>query len=97
MSSVHHDNPPLQQQNVSVPEMGRFQRQIVDNSLEEGQFQSGIDALDQLRSSDHKPSVYATLALITTPVLYLTHHKQHPHIASALHIIAPSTRDVSER
>ena len=53
-------NPPLPQQNVSVPEMGRFQRQIVDNSLEEGQFQSGIDALDQLRSPDHKPSVYAT-------------------------------------
>lgn len=64
MSSTGH-NPPLQQpQNVSVPEMGRFQRQIVDNSLEEGQFQSGIDALDQLRSPDHKPSVYATLSVI---------------------------------
>ena len=58
------NNPPLQPQYVSVPEMGRFQRQIVDNSLEEGQFQSGIDALDQLRSPDHKPSVYATLPLI---------------------------------
>lgn len=63
MSSTDH-NPPLQPQNVSVPEMGRFQRQIVDNSLEEGQFQSGIDALDQLRSPDHKPSVYATLSHI---------------------------------
>lgn len=55
MSSTDH--------NVSVPEMGRFQRQIVDNSFEEGQFQSGIDALDQLRSPDHKPSVYATVSL----------------------------------
>ena len=59
MSFTDH-NPPLQPQNVSVPEMGRFQRQIVDSSLEEGQFKSGIDALDQLRSPDHKPSVYAT-------------------------------------
>ena len=61
MSSTDH-NPPLHPQNVSVPEMGRFQRQIVDNSLEEGQFQSGIDMLDQLRSPDHKPSVYATVS-----------------------------------
>ena len=63
MPSMDH-NPPLQPQNASVPEMGRFQRQIVDNSLEEGQFKSGIDALDLLRSPDHKPSVYATLSLI---------------------------------
>ena len=60
MSSTDYN--PLQPQNVSVPEMGRFQRQVVDNSLEEGQFQSGIDALDQLRSPDHKPSVYATVS-----------------------------------
>jgi hypothetical protein len=65
MSSTVHD-PPFRPQNVSVPEMGRFQRQIVDSSLEEGQFQSGIDALDQLRSPDHKPSMYATLSGINS-------------------------------
>ena len=59
-------NPPSQPQNDSVPEMSRFQRQIVDNSFEEGQFQSGIDALDLLRSPDHKPSVYETLSLINS-------------------------------
>lgn len=40
-----------------VPEMGKYLRQIVDNSLEEGQFESAIAMLEQLRSPDHKPSV----------------------------------------
>lgn len=95
MSSTDH-NPPLQKpQNVSVPEMGRFQRQIVDSSLEEGQFQSGIDALDQLRSPDHKPSVYATLSHIFS--LIADRYKQYSYFASYLHIIASSTRNLSER
>jgi hypothetical protein len=40
-----------------VPEMGKYLRQLVDNSLEEGQFESAIAMLEQLRSPDHKPSV----------------------------------------
>jgi hypothetical protein len=41
----------------NLPEMGRYVRQIVDNSFEEGQFESGVAMLDLLRSSDHKPSM----------------------------------------
>ncbi|KAF9527316.1 hypothetical protein CPB83DRAFT_856343 [Crepidotus variabilis] len=47
-----------------VPEMGRFLRQTVDNSLEEGQFESAVSMLDQLRSPNHKPSVIHILHLI---------------------------------
>lgn len=42
---------------TAVPEMGRYLRQIVDNSFEEGQFESAVAMLDQLRSKDHKPSM----------------------------------------
>lgn len=83
------------QQNASVPEMGRFQRQIVDNALEEAQFQSAIDALDQLRSPDHKPSVYAIPSYCS--LIFLTRYKQNSHITSSLPIVAPSTRGLSER
>ncbi|KIM45367.1 hypothetical protein M413DRAFT_442037 [Hebeloma cylindrosporum] len=47
-----------------VPEMGKYLRQIVDNSLEEGQFESAIAMLEQLRSPDHKPSVIHILHLL---------------------------------
>lgn len=43
----------------ATPEMGRFLRQIVENYLEEGQFEGGIAILDQMRSPDHKPSMCA--------------------------------------
>jgi len=38
-------------------EMGTRQRGLVDDCLEEGQFQSAIDLLKQLRSSNYKPSI----------------------------------------
>jgi len=41
----------------NVPEMGRHLRQIVDNSFEEGQFESAIAMLDTLRSPVHRPSM----------------------------------------
>lgn len=41
----------------ATPEMGKYLRQIVDNYLEEGQFDSGVAMLDQIRSPDHKPSM----------------------------------------
>ncbi|KAF8973000.1 hypothetical protein BDZ97DRAFT_1912601 [Flammula alnicola] len=47
-----------------VPEMGKYLRQLVDNSLEEGQFESAIAMLEQLRSPDHKPSVIHILHLL---------------------------------
>jgi hypothetical protein len=42
----------------NVPEMGRYLRQIVDNAFEEGHFESAVAMLEQLRSPDHKPSMY---------------------------------------
>jgi hypothetical protein len=41
-------------------EMGRYLRQLVDNSFEEGQFEGAVATLDQLRSLDHRPSMYAS-------------------------------------
>ena len=38
-------------------EMGTHQRGLVDDCLEEGQFESAIDLLKQLRSSNYKPSM----------------------------------------
>lgn len=38
-------------------EMGTHQRGLVDDCLEEGQFESAIDILKQLRSSNYKPSI----------------------------------------
>ena len=37
-------------------EMGAYQRGLVDSCFEEGQFESAIDLLKQLRSSNYKPS-----------------------------------------
>ncbi|KAF9484420.1 hypothetical protein BDN70DRAFT_917625 [Pholiota conissans] len=48
----------------ATPEMGKYLRQIVDNALEEGQFESAIAMLDQLRSPDHKPSIIHILHLL---------------------------------
>ena len=37
-------------------EMSRHQHGLVDTCLEEGQYESAIVVLEQLRSSNHKPS-----------------------------------------
>jgi pentatricopeptide repeat protein len=37
-------------------EMSRHQRSLVDTCFEEGQYESGISVLEQLRSSQFKPA-----------------------------------------
>lgn len=41
-------------------EMSRHQRGLVDTCFEEGQYESGISVLDQLRSSHLKPSEWVS-------------------------------------
>lgn len=50
-------------------EMTRYQRGLVDTCFEEGQYESGIAVLDQLRSSSFKPPVQVSLAPILDPDL----------------------------
>ncbi|CAA7261816.1 unnamed protein product [Cyclocybe aegerita] len=49
---------------MGTPEMGRYLRQIVDNSFEEGQFESAVAMLDQLRAPVHRPSIIHILHLV---------------------------------
>jgi hypothetical protein len=41
---------------VEEQEMSRHQRGLVDTCFEEGQYESGISVLEQLRSPQFKPS-----------------------------------------
>ncbi|KAL0571342.1 Superkiller protein 3 [Marasmius crinis-equi] len=38
------------------PEMDNYQKRLVDNCFEEGQYASGVKTLDQLRSPTHRPA-----------------------------------------
>ncbi|KAL0069808.1 Superkiller protein 3 [Marasmius tenuissimus] len=46
------------------PEMNEHQKQLVDSSFEEGQYTSGIRALDQLRSPNYRPAEHHIRQLI---------------------------------
>jgi pentatricopeptide repeat protein len=49
-------------------EMGTHQRGLIDTCLEEGQFDSAIALLDQLRSSICKPHVCVNVHLRSEPI-----------------------------
>ncbi|PPQ84602.1 hypothetical protein CVT25_015805 [Psilocybe cyanescens] len=59
---------------MSVPEMGRNLKQMVENTLEESQFENAIALLDQIRSKDHTPSTILLLHVIFISL----HSTSHP-------------------
>jgi hypothetical protein len=52
------------QENAVEEEMSRHQSGLVETCFEEGQYDSGIKILDQLRSPRHKPSEYVLVAVL---------------------------------
>ena len=70
-------------------EMTTHQRSLVNNCFEEGQYESGMAVLDQLRSSSFIPPPYVFLNAILDPDLIA--FEQWPHPPTPLHSSFPST------
>jgi hypothetical protein len=56
-------------------ELSPYQRGLIDNIIEETQYETAIDALFQVRSPSHKPSPWATISLLL--VVSLTSYSSH--------------------
>ncbi|PPQ63675.1 hypothetical protein CVT24_004560 [Panaeolus cyanescens] len=72
--------------NENVPEMARSLKQMIDNNLEEAEFEKGIAMLEQLRSPNHVPSI--------AHILHLIYIALHPVKDIQLNTTGPDDEDV---